>query len=89
MLVWVGDVCYCFVRGAGLRVAQGSGQEVAFEPYSEGFLLLSDLPQANGSTMRACSGAVPGKTGKGTRKAVKKAAAKAARKAEKARRSHS
>ena len=53
-----GDVCYCFVCGAGLRAAQGSAQEVALEPYSEGLLLLSGLPQANGSTMRACSGAV-------------------------------
>ena len=60
-------MCWCgwgtcaivlFVGVRGLRAAQGSVQEVAFESYSEGLLLLSGLPQANGSTMRACSGAV-------------------------------
>ena len=60
-------VCWCgwgtcaivlFVGVRGLRAAQGSVQEVAFESYSEGLLLLSGLPRISGFTMRACSGAM-------------------------------
>ena len=54
---WGSRATILFVE-AGVRAAQGSAQEAAFESYSAGLLLLPDLPRISGFTMRACSGAV-------------------------------